>query len=300
VIFLAKKKRSTNTGDSTRNNHSEQIPKTAKTDSSKGPANNLPYLAIIAGLILVIAYLLSGGGTNQADNPMGPPPPGISTDIQPTPPGISTDIQPELYTGNIPEPVLKPEFARFFPDNISGMRRVQLDTTRMDSMNDETEWQFESQVVDKAGVLYLSNGTSTNFDVEYLVYKMESPEAANQVLNYYSSHWNIIPLIKGNVTFWLWKGYVQQIAEVKPSRSNGLLIYWDILSDSSFLPIKGIDSNYYIASISENLYCYHGETVKDEYFIMVDVHAAQPVSNIENFGDQMFTEAAKQITSLDM
>jgi hypothetical protein len=289
VIFLAKKKRSTKTGDTTRDNHSEQIP---KTDSSKGPVNNLPYLVVIAGLLLVIAYLLSGGGNNQADYPTGPPP-GIL-------PGISTDVQPVLYTGNIPETFLKPEFAPFFPDNISGIRRVKLDTTRMDSMNDETEWQFESQVVDKVGVLYLSNGTSTNFEVEYLVYKMESPEAANQVLDHYSSRWNTIPLIKGNITFWLWKGYVQQIAEIRPSRGNGLLIYWDILSDSSFLPIGGMSSNYYIASISDDLYCYHGETVKDEYFIMVDVHAGQPVSNIENFGDQMFAEAAKQITSLDM
>ena len=285
MIFLAKKKRSTKTDDTTRNNHSEQIP---KTNSSKGPVNSLPYIAIIAGLLLVIAYLLFGGGTNPAEYPTGPPP------------GTSTDTQPALYTGNIPEPVLKPEFARFFPDNISGMRRIQLDTTRMDSMNDETLWQYESQVVDKVGVLYLSNGTSTDFEVEYLVYKMESPEAANQVLDHYSSQWNTIPLIKGNTTFWLWKGYVQQIAEVKPSRINGLHIYWDILSDSSFLPIKGIYSNYYIASISDDLYCYHGETVKDEYFIMVDVHAGQPISNIENFGDQMFTEAAKQINSLDM
>ncbi len=292
MIFLAKKKRSTKTGDTTRDNQSEQIPKTAKTDSSKGPANNLPYIAIIAGLLLVIAYLLSGGGTNQADYPTGPPP-GIQPDI-------STDTQPVLYTGNIPEPFLKPEFAPFFPDNISGMRRVQLDTTRMDSMNDETEWQFESQVVDKVGVLYLSNGTSTDFEVEYLVYKMKSPEAANQVLDYYYSRWNTIPLIKGNTTFWLWKGYVQQIAEVKPSRRNGLPIYWDILSDSSFLPIGGMSSNYYIATISDDIYCYHGETVKDEYFIMVDVHAGQPISNIENFGDQMFTEAAKQINSVDL
>ena len=290
MIFLAKKKRSTKTKDTARNNHSEQIP---KTDSSKGQTNNLPYLAIIAGLLLVIAYLILGGGTNPADYPTGPPPPGISNDIQPV-------NQPALYTGNIPEPVLKPEFAAFFPDNISGMRRIQLDTTRMDSMNHETKWEFESQVVDKVGVLYLSNGTSTDFEVEYLVYKMESPEAANQVLDHYSSQWNTIPLIKGNITFWLWKGYVQQIAEVRPSRSNGLLIYWDILSDSSFLPIDGMYSNYYIASISDDLYCYHGETVKDEYFIMVDVHAGQPISNIENFGDQMFTEAAKQINSLDM
>ena len=285
MIFLAKKKRSTKTEDTARNNHSDQIP---KTDSSKGPVNNLPYIAIIAGLLLVIAYLLLGGGTNPAEYPTGPPP------------GTSTDTQLALYTGNIPEPVLKPEFARFFPDNISGMRRIQLDTTRMDSMNDETIWQYESQVVDKVGVLYLSNDISTDFEVEYLVYKMKSPEAANQVLDHYSSQWNTIPLIKGNTTFWLWKGYVQQIAEVKPSRINGLHIYWDILSDSSFLPIGGMYSNYYIASISDDLYCYHGETVKDEYFIMVDVHAGQPVSNIENFGDQMFTEAAKQINSLDM
>jgi len=64
VIFLAKKKRTTKTKDIARNNHSEQIP---KTDSSKGQTNNLPYLAIIAGLLLVIAYLILGGGTNPAD-----------------------------------------------------------------------------------------------------------------------------------------------------------------------------------------------------------------------------------------
>jgi hypothetical protein len=285
VIFLAKKKRSNKITDTTRNNYTGQIP---KTDSSKRPANNLPYLAIIAGLLMVIAYLLLSGGTNQVDYPAVPPP------------GTSTDNQHVLYAGNVPEPVLKPEFARFFPDNINGIRRLKLDMTRMDSMNSETEWQFESQVVDKVGVLYLSNGTSTDFEVEYLVYKMESPEAANQVLDYYSSRWNTFPIIKENITFWLWKGYVQQIAEVNPSRVNGLQIYWDTLTDSSFLPFGGEHSNYYIASIINDLYCYHGETVKDEYFIMVDVHARQPVSNIENIGDQMFTEAARQITSVDI
>ncbi|MCL7476525.1 MAG: hypothetical protein M8352_10880, partial [ANME-2 cluster archaeon] len=164
-------------------------------------------------------------------------------------------------------------------------------------MNDETGRQFNSQVVDKAGLLYISNSMSTDFEVEYLVYKMESPDAANRVLNYYSSQWNNIPLLKENVTFWVWKGYTQQIANVQPRRSSGLLIYWDTILDASFLPIGGKKGNYYISSISDNLYCYHGETTKDEYFIMVDVHAGQPISHIEDFADQMFAEAAKQIRS---
>ena len=283
MIILAKKKTISKGSSGTSVQRSEHA---APAKEKNAPPNNTPYIVIIALLLVVIAYLLSGGGSNPA---------------APTPtsnlPDANTFDQATLYTGDIPDPYLKPEFAGFFPDNISGMRRVKLDVERMDSMNDETERQFKSQVVDKAGVLYLSNSASTDFEVEYLVYKMESPDAANRVLNFYSSQWNTIPLFKENVTFWLWKGYAQQIANVQPSRGGGLLIYWDADLNASFLPIDGMHSNYYIASISDDLYCYHGETVKDEYFIMVDVHAGQPISNIENFADKMFAEAAKQISS---
>ena len=278
MIFLAKKKRSTKkTEDTTRDNHSEQIP---KTDSSKGPANNLPYIAIIVGLLLVIAYLLlSGGGTNQADYPTGPPP------------GISADIQPVLYTGIIPEPVLKPEFARFFPDNISGMRRV---TLVMDPLNDETGGRFISKVQDQANLIYLSESILTDFEIEYSVYKMESPEAAREVLYYYTTEmgWNTLQKSYGNVTFWIWQGYLE--GKGRPNRTH---IFWDSISSGAYLPI-GRQGTSYIAQANADLLCLHGETVQDEYFIMIDVHA--PYEMVNEVSDQMFTEAAKQITSLDV
>ena len=271
MIFLAKKKRSTKTKDTARNNHSEQIPKTA---SSKGQTKNLPYIAIIAGLLLVIAYLLSGGGTNQADYPTGPPP------------DISTDIHPILFTGNIPEPVLKPEFAAFFPDNISGMRRV---TLLMDPMNDETDGIFISKVQDQANLIYLSESVMTDFEVEYSVYKMESPEAAREVLDYYTTEmgWNTLQRSYGNLTFWIWQGYLEG-----NGRPYGMYIFWDSLSSGAYLPI-GRKGTSYIAQANADLLCLHGETVQDEYFIMVDVHA--PFEKVNEVSDQMFTEAAALI-----
>jgi len=276
VIFLAKKKRTTKTKDTAQNNHSEQIP---KTDSSKGQTNNLPYLAIIAGLLLVIAYLILGGGTNPADYPTGPPPPGISNDIQPV-------NQPALYTGNIPEPVLKPEFAAFFPDNISGMRRV---TLLMDPMNDETGGRFISKVQDHANLIYLSESTLTDFEVEYSVYKMESPEAAREVLNYYTTEkgWNTLQKSYGNLTFWIWQGYLEG-----NGRPYGMYIFWDSISSGAYLPIERQGTSY-IAQANTDLLCLHGETVQNEYFIMVDVHA--PFEKVNEVSEQMFTEAASLI-----
>ena len=276
MIFLAKKKRTTKTKDTARNNHSEQIP---KTDGSKGQTNNLPYLAIIAGLLLVIAYLILGGGTNPADYPTGPPPPGISNDIQPV-------NQPALYTGNIPEPVLKPEFAAFFPDNISGMRRV---TLLMDPMNDETGGRFISKVQDHANLIYLSESTLTDFEVEYSVYKMESPEAAREVLNYYTTEkgWNTLQKPYGNLTFWIWQGYLEG-----NGRPYGMYIFWDSISSGAYLPIERQGTSY-IAQANADLLCLHGETVHDEYFIMVDVHA--PSGKVNEVSEQMFTEAASLI-----
>ncbi len=271
MIFLAGKKRSTGTKDTARNNHSEQIP---KTDSSKGPTNNLPYIAIIAGLLLVIAYLLSGGGTNQADYPTGPPP------------GVSTDTQPVLYTGNIPEPVLKPEFAAFFPDNISGMRRM---TLLMDPLNYETDGRFISKVQDQTNLIYLSESVLTDFEIEYSVYKMESPEAAREVLNYYTTEmgWNTLQKSYGNVTFWIWQGYLEG-----NGRPYGTYIFWDSISSGAYLPIERQGTSY-IAQANADLLCLHGETVLDEYFIMVDVHA--PFEKVNEVSDQMFTEAAAMI-----
>jgi hypothetical protein len=271
VIFLAKKKRSTTIKDTARNNHSEQIP---KIDSNKGPSNNIPYIAIIAGLLLVIAYLLSGGGSNQADYPTGPPP------------DISTDIHPILFTGNIPEPVLKPEFALFFPDNISGMRRV---TLLMDPMNDETGGRFISKVQDKANLMYLSESILTDFEIEYTVYKMDSPEAAREVLDFYTTEmgWNTLQKSYGNVTFRIWQGYLEG-----KGRPYGMYIYWDSISGGAYLPIEKQGTSY-IAQANANLLCLHGETVQDEYFIMVDVHA--PFEKVNEVSDQMFTEAASLI-----
>lgn len=273
---MAKKKRTTKTKDTARNNHSEQIP---KTDSSKGQTNNLPYLAIIAGLLLVIAYLILGGGTNPADYPTGPPPPSISNDIQPV-------NQPALYTGNIPEPVLKPEFAAFFPDNISGMRRV---TLLMDPMNDETGGIFISKVQDQANLIYLSESVLTDFEVEYSVYKMESPEAAREVLNYYTTEkgWNTLQKSYGNLTFWIWQGYLEG-----NGRPYGMYIFWDSISSGAYLPIERQGTSY-IAQANADLLCLHGETVHDEYFIMVDVHA--PSGKVNQVSEQMFTEAASLI-----
>jgi hypothetical protein len=271
VIFLAKKKRSTTIKDTARNNHSEQIP---KIDSNKGPTNNITYIAIIAGLLLVIAYLLSGGGSNQADYPTGPPP------------DISTDIHPILFTGNIPEPVLKPEFALFFPDNISGMRRV---TLLMDPMNDETGGRFISKVQDKANLMYLSESILTDFEIEYTVYKMDSPEAAREVLDFYTTEmgWNTLQKSYGNVTFRIWQGYLEG-----KGRPYGMYIYWDSISGGAYLPIEKQGTSY-IAQANANLLCLHGETVQDEYFIMVDVHA--PFEKVNEVSDQMFTEAASLI-----
>ncbi len=271
MIFLAKKKRSTKTNDNVRDNHSEQIP---KTDSSKGQTNNLPYIVVIAGLLLVIAYLLSGGGTNQADYPTGPPP------------DISTDIHPTLFTGNIPEPVLKPEFAPFFPDNISGMRRM---TSLMDPLNYETDGRFISKVQDQANLIYLSESVLTDFEIEYSVYKMESPEAAREVLDYYTTDkgWNTLQKSYGNVTFWIWQGYLEG-----SGRPYGTYIFWDSISSGAFLPIERQGTSY-IAQANADLLCLHGETVQDEYFIMVDVHA--PSGKVNELSEQMFTEAASMI-----
>ncbi len=268
---MAKKKRSTTITDTARNKHSEQI---TKFDSSKRPANNIPYIAIIAGLLLVIAYLLSGGGTNQADYPTGPPP------------DISADIHPILFTGNIPEPVLKTEFAPFFPDNISGMRRVKL---LMDPMNDETGGRFISKVQDQANLMYLSESPLTDFEIEYTVYKMESPEAAREVLDFYTTEmgWNTLQKSYGNATFWIWQGYLEG-----KGRPYGMYIYWDSINGGAYLPIERQGTSY-IAQANANLLCLHGETLQDEYFIMVDVHA--PFEKVNEVSDQMFTEAASLI-----
>ena len=268
---MAKKKRNTKTKYNDRNNHNEQIP---KTDNSRRPSNNIPYIAIIAGLLLVIAYLLSNGGTHQADFPTG------------TPPDLSNDIQPTLFTGNIPKPVLSPELAVFFPDNISGMRRV---TLLADPMNDETDGRFISKVQDKANLMYLSKSPITDLEIEYSVYKMESPEAAREVLNFYTTEmgWNTLQKPYGNVTFWIWQGYLEG-----KGRPYGMYIYWDSIRSGAYLPVEKQGTSY-IAQANADLLCLHGEAVQDEYFIMVDVHA--PSDKVNEVSDQMFTRAASLI-----
>jgi len=243
------------------------------------PPNSTPYIVIIALLLVIIAYLLSGGGSNPAAPAPAP------TSIQPD---TNTFDQATLYTGNIPEPYLKPEFAGFFPDNISGMRRVKL---LMDSLNDESEGRFASKVEDSAHILYISDSVQTNFEVEYSVYKMESAEAASEVLTYYTTEtgWNNLPKQFGDITFWIWQGFLEGAG-----RPNGMYFYWDSINNGAFLPIERQGTNY-IAQANADLLCLHGETVQDEYFIMVDVHA--PFENVNELSDQMFAEAAKQISS---
>ncbi|MCL7412226.1 MAG: hypothetical protein M8353_01225 [ANME-2 cluster archaeon] len=239
----------------------------------KAPPTNTPYIVVISLLLVVIAYLLSSGA-----NPVAPV----------DKPDTGTIEQATLYTGNIPDPYLKPELSGFFPDNISGMRRVKL---LNDPLNDESGGRFASKVKDSAHVLYISDSLQTNFEVEYSVYKMESAQAASEVLTYYTTEtgWNTLPKQFDGVTFWIWQGFLEGA-----KRPNGMYFYWDSINDGAFLPI-GRQGNSYIAQASGDLLCMHGETAQDEYFIMVDVHA--PIEKVNGLSDQMFAEAAKKISS---
>jgi len=234
---------------------------------------------IIAGLILIIIYLLSNGGPGDDITPVSP---------QPTP---GTVNEPVLYTGEVPELIIAPEFAGFFPDNINGMRRVRL---LIDSMDSETEGHFSSNREDNFNVLYLSNSVQADREVEYSVYKMESPEAASEVLEYYTTiqKWNTVKKQfeqLDNFTFWIWEGYLEG-----SGRPSGIYFYWDSIENGAFLLDEKISANF-IAQAKTNLVCLHGEAVYGEYFIMVDVHA--PQENIIEFSDMVFENAAKQITS---
>ncbi|MCK5217643.1 MAG: hypothetical protein KAJ93_07630 [Methanosarcinales archaeon] len=244
---------------------------------------NIPYLIIIAGLILIIIYLFSGGSGDDI-TPVSPQP----TNPQSTP---GTVNEPVLYTEEIPQLIIPPGFAGFFPENISGMRRV---TLLIDSMDSETEGRFSSYIEDNFNVLYLSNSVQADREVEYSVYKMKSPEAANEVLEYYTiiQKWNTKPKQfeqLDNFTFWIWEGYLEGIG-----RPEGIYFYWDSIKNESFLLDEKISASY-IAQAKTRLFCLHGEAVYGEYFIMVDVHA--PQENIIEFSDMVFEEAAKQITS---
>jgi hypothetical protein len=245
---------------------------------------NIPYLIIIAGLILIIIYLFSNGGSGDDITQVSPQP----TGLQPTP-GIANE--PVLYTGEIPKLIIAPGFAGFFPENISGMRRV---TLLIDSMDSETEGRFSSNREENFNVLYLSNSVQADREVEYSVYKMKSQEAANEVLEYYTNirKWNTKPKQfeqLDNFTFWIWEGYLEG-----SGRPDGIYFYWDSTKNGSFLLDEKISGSY-IAQAKTRLVCLHGEAVYGEYFIMVDVHA--PQENIIEFSDMVFEEAAKQITS---
>ncbi|MDF1556571.1 MAG: hypothetical protein P1P80_00090 [ANME-2 cluster archaeon] len=269
---MAKKKRIANNSNITPARQSEC---TTPANAKKAPPNNMPYIMIIGLLLLVIAYLLSGGGSSPAAPPSNQP-------------DTSTFDQATFYSGEIPEPYLDLELAGLFPDNISGMRRVKL---MMDPLNDESGGRFSSRVVDSAHVLYISDSVQTDFEVEYSVYKMESAEAASDVLKYYTTEtgWNTIPKQFGDVTFWIWQGFLEGAG-----RPYGTYFYWDSINNGAFLPIERQGTSY-IAQASADLLCLHGETVQDEYFIMVDVHA--PFEKVNGLSDQMYAEAAKQITS---
>ncbi|MFY1112501.1 MAG: hypothetical protein AB3K77_12575 [Methanosarcinaceae archaeon] len=237
----------------------------------------IPYLIIFASLLLVILYLLLSGVLSQDSSSN----PNLEGDVY---------IEPVLYSGEVPEPVLKPEFASLFLDNVPDTRRVKL---LMDPMNVETEGKFESLVLDQASILYISDSVRTDYEVEYSIYEMESPEAASQVLDYYTTEkgWNTVPMQIGNVTFWLWEGYKENAR-----RPANMEIYWDNSSNGAFLPIDR-RGTYYIARSSEELMCLHGECAKDKYFIMVDIHA--PMWKVNDFGDYFFTEAAAKLNALD-
>lgn len=247
--------------------------------SEKKTVKNTPYLIIIVTLLLIIVlmvvvYFLSISGSDQdLSNP------NLEGDVY---------IEPILYSGNVPEPDLKPGFAGLFPDNVPGTRRVKL---LMDPMNEETEGRFASQVVDQANVLYISDSIWTDFEIEYSVYEMESPEAASQVLEYYTTQkkWNTVQRQFGNITFWLWQGYKENAR-----RPSNMEIYWDTDNNGAFLPIDR-RGTYYITRSSDELMCLHGESAKDKYFIMVDIHA--PMWKVNDFGDYYFAEAAAKMDS---
>lgn len=267
---MAKRKRITKNSVNARNDEIGRI-----EQSGRNTCNYTPFLAIIIGLVVIIAILLTGFGQDSDSQSNSQP-------------GQNIQNQPVLFSGNLPQLNLKPEFAGFFPDNITGMRRVKL---LMDPLNEETGGQFASKVADKATVLYISDSVQTDFEIEYSVYKMQSPEAAAEVLNFYTTQmsWNTLPKKYDNFTFWLWQGYLEG-----KGRPQGMFVYWDNLDSGAFLPIDR-SGTHFIAQSSSDLLCLHGEAAKGNYFIMVDVHA--PSWQVSEVADKMFAEAAKQINA---
>ncbi len=230
-------------------------------------------------LLLTAAMIMSAGCTGKSSREVSPP--------MPVAPQQTLPAEAELLPlEQVPRAAPPPEFEAVFVENLSGM--VALPQAAITMPTDVSNFApgVAGRIIDgiksRFGALYVE-GENTSAVVSFEAYYFDDPALAQRALEVYRTNWNKLRFSASGREMWIWEGYLEQSFPPRWA-ARGSHIYWDFAQNRAVLG----EGRVAVATITEDLYCYHGEAALGNYFIMVDVHL--PRDGLVEGGQKIFAE----------
>ncbi len=235
-------------------------------------------------VLLTLVMVFTGCASQGEDSTTGSNPFGVSSG------GGGFELT-TVSLADVPRASAPEEYKNFFVEDLHGLVPLPMNPATLAndlSVADPTgAGEILNNMVDNFGVLYIDS-ENPRIVIDYEVYRFNSEDYALRALEAYKRNWNNKRFEKANKTLWVWEGCFVQ---AQPPMPQGAHIFWD-----GNLKVASLDSGTAIlASMGDNLYCYHGEGAFGEYFVMVDIHA--PLSEFPELGEEIFSEYLEKINA---
>jgi hypothetical protein len=235
-------------------------------------------------VFLAVALALSAGCTGERQVQ--------STAPNPFQPEIAPKQQVSyIPLSQVPRASAPGVFEPVFVENLSGMvplpQAAITMPTDISNFAPEVASRILGKIRSRFGALYVE-GENTTAVVSFEAYYFDDPALALEALRVYRQNWNTLRFSHADRELWIWEGYLEQ-SSPPAWAAKGSHIFWD--SSTGRASLGGGDA--VVASIAEDLYCYHGEAALGNYFVMVDVHL--PRERVVEEGQRIFAEYLERV-----
>lgn len=194
-----------------------------------------------------------------------------------------------LPVSMLPVPMIDPEFAQFFPVNISGLVYfdafigvVQYDI----SVNEGLSEAFRKAMVDKSALVYMEPSNETSAIIFCDVYRLNNASIAQEVLDFYKKGWNKDVMMLHGREVWVWRQDQDPDTEGPFIKKGDGGIFTIDKKSVKIAFDKTQIHGYMVSTVKEDLYLRHGVAVIGDFLISMDVYA--PKDRLDELSEDFF------------
>lgn len=154
--------------------------------------------------------------------------------------------------------------------------------------------QILASIVARQSFVYVKPDPITDTVLYYTVYSFNDSDSAHLVLDAYRNAWNKRELNTSSGTIYIWDGYLEEMGGMGPALRNNSILYWNPETNNTFMTDRVFPGAPALTRTTSPLYSIHGESVVDNYFLMMD--SKSDLDNIKENTDKLFLEALQSIS----